>query len=283
MVPKDHAVEDGYVENEQENDGDGVENGAAAQQVIEDIVGGSVALHEEHVVGSQGDVSDVGGDAEAAQDGIGDPGVLLLQATHARKSDVQGSESRDAVRHARGHVVQGQDGVGVVVLTGTYGAQDTAQQAEDQHEVQGGLSQLALGKGGQGDGDELDAAQEQGQVVLPGGGIAASVEHDNDLKDLHDVYEDGRDDEGAVLFLVALASVAEAEKDGQGQHGEDQAGGEDEMLRGEVSFGLAGVAADAEKFFHGDSFLWLRWTFWGGGDLPSFDKPIIAQKSIMRS
>ena len=116
-----------------------------------------------------------------------------------------------------------------------------------------------------------------------GGRLVASVDHDGDLEDLHGVYEDGRDDEGAVLVSIALALIADAQQNGQDDGGEDQAGGEDQMLGGEVSLRLAGIAANAEKFFHGDSFLWVRWMLVGGGDLTRFDTPIIAQKSIMRS
>ena len=92
-------------------------------------------------------------------------------------------------------------------------------------------------------------------MVLPAGGIVAAVEHDGNLEDLNGVHEDGCDDQSPVLFGIAAPLVAQSQQDRQHDHGQDQARDENEMLGGEVSFRLTGIAANAEKFFHGrDSF-----------------------------
>ena len=247
---EEDPVKCGYVDEEHGDHTDGVEDGVPADEVIEDVVGGSVALHEEHVVGAHGDIAKVGGDTEGAQYGKGDPDVPLLHAGQPRQTDVQGGKARNAVGHARGHVVQGQNRVCVIVLPRPNGAQNGPQKTEYENEIQSGLPQPSLGKGGQGDGDELNTAQKQGKVVLPGGGIVAPIEHDRDLEDLHGIHEDGGDHKGEILLPLTSAAVAQTQPNGQGEHGKDQAGDEDQVLGGEIPFRLTGIAADAEKFFH---------------------------------
>ena len=88
------SVKDGYVEDEQGYNGQGIQDGASSQEVIEDIVGGAVALHEEHVVGAPGYIGQVCGNTEDAQDEVGDPDVLLLHAGQTRQADIQGSKGQ---------------------------------------------------------------------------------------------------------------------------------------------------------------------------------------------
>ena len=251
MDQEEDPVKGGYIDEEHGDHADGVEDGVPADEVIEDVVGGTVALPQEHVVGVQGRVCDESGGAEDGEDGVGDGDVSLLHAGLPRQDDVEGGEARDAVGQARGYVVQGEDGVGVVVLPRADRAQDGAQEAEDEDKIQGGLPHTSFGEGGQGDGDELDAAQEQGEVVVPGGGIITAVAHDGDFGDLNGVHEDGGDDQSPIFRAILPAAVAEPQPDGQGKHGAEQGSDEKDMLPGQVSFGLAGITADAKKFFHG--------------------------------
>ena len=100
---EENAVESGYVDQKQHQYTQRVQNGTAAQQVVQDVVGGSVSLHEEHIVGAKGYVGQVSGDAEAAQNGEGDPDIPLLHAGHARQPDVEGGKAGDAVGDSRGY------------------------------------------------------------------------------------------------------------------------------------------------------------------------------------
>ena len=249
---KKHSVEGDYVDQEQGDHANRVQNGTASQQIVENVVGRSVACFEEHIVGAQRHVSGKGRNAEATENGKGDPDVSFLHAGQTRQANIEGSKGRDAVRQARGHVVQGKDGVGVVVLSCADCAEDTAQHAEDQHEIQCSLLQSSFGKGGEGNGNELDTAQEQRKKIVPcGGGVVAPIDHDNDLEDLHGIHQNGRTNEGELLFARIGTLVAKAQKDGQSEGEQHETGGKDEMLGREIPFGLAGISADAEKFFHG--------------------------------
>ena len=88
-------------------------------------------------------------------------------------------------------------------------------------------------------------------MVLPGGGVVASVAHDGDLDDLNGVHEDGGDDQGHVPRAIVLAAVAEPQPDRQGEHGKKQESNKEDMLPGQIALGLAGVSVNTEKFFHG--------------------------------
>ena len=77
---KIHAVERQNVEDEQKDHADGVEDRIAAHQGIEDLVGRSVASHQEHIVIIQQTVGDHGAGAKAKENGKGDEDVLFFQA-----------------------------------------------------------------------------------------------------------------------------------------------------------------------------------------------------------
>ena len=248
------TVEGGYVDQEQAYHADGVKNGVAAEEVVENIVGSAVALLQEHVVGAQGRVREIRGDTEDSENGVGDGDIAPLHAGLTRQDDVEGGEARDAVGQPRGYVIQREDGVGVIVLSRPNRAEDGAQETEDEDKVQSGFSDPSLGKGRQGNGDELDAAQKQGEVVLPGGGIVAAVAHDGDLGDLDGVHKDGGGDQDPVFGAGIPSAVAESQPDGQSEHGKEQGSRKQDMLPGQVALGLAGIAADAKKFFHDFSF-----------------------------
>ena len=66
---EEDPVKGGYIDEEHGDHADGVEDGVPADEVIEDVVGGTVALPQEHVFGVQGRVCDESGGAEDGEDG----------------------------------------------------------------------------------------------------------------------------------------------------------------------------------------------------------------------
>ena len=191
MGEKVYAVVNADVENKQRHHGQRIENLVAAHQIIEDIIGGAVACHQEHVIVTQQHIGDVGGNAEEQQNTEGDADILALHAGHAADEDVQGGKAGDGVGQAGNHIVKGKYGVVIVVLTGTVSAQHSAQNAEDGYKVQCGFFHTTLAESGQGNDDQLDAAQEQGQFVQPVPRVFVAEAHQYDLEKLQTIDKKG--------------------------------------------------------------------------------------------
>jgi hypothetical protein len=101
---------------------------------------------------------------------------------------------------AGNHIVEGQYGIATVVLTCAVGAQHRAKDAENAHKVQGSLLDPALGDGGQGNGNELDTAKKQRQIVKPIHGVVGPETHQNDLKKFKTVDQKSRPDQHPVFL-----------------------------------------------------------------------------------
>ena len=69
------------------------------------------------------------------------------------------------------HIIHGQYRIASIVLGCAISAADSAQQTEDANEIQRSLAEAAVGESGQGNGNQLDAAEEQRQIVQPVPGV----------------------------------------------------------------------------------------------------------------
>ena len=99
-----YEIESGNVKNEKSPNQERIEYGVTANEVEEDVVGGSVASHKEHVVVVDGSVNHVSGDAEARKNGKGDPHIALSHACHLGNDYVEGSEARYRMSDTRDDV-----------------------------------------------------------------------------------------------------------------------------------------------------------------------------------
>lgn len=237
------------VYNEQGNHPKGVQHRAAAEQVKEDIVRGTVTLHEEHIIGIQQKIGGIGEDAEGADNGKGDGDIALFHACHTDKDDVQGSETGGGMGDAGKHIGNRQHRVAGIVISGAVCAHHGPQQPENGHKIQRGFLDHAVAESGQGKGDELDAAQEQGQVVQPAQPAAAECTVNDDLDDFHRVHQDGSHDQHPVFLLNGFVFVTLGQQDGQPHHDHHQCGHKGQVLPGKIALRLTGIATDSEKFF----------------------------------
>ena len=116
------------------------------------------------------------------------------------------------------HIVKGQHRVGAVILTGAVSAGNSAQNTEDANEINGCVLDPTLAEGGHGDGDQLDAAKEQGQVIKNGLQTLAAEAENYNLKQLKAVNEDGGPNEDLVFLLQWGIFIAFAQEDGTKRH-----------------------------------------------------------------
>ena len=150
----------------------------------------------------------------------------------------------------RNHVVKSQDGVCAVVVARAVGAEDCAKDSEDEHKIQSGLLETAFGECCDGDCDQLDAAQEQGQIVEPCHGIMASQTGDENFEQLKSVDQKRRDDKNFVFLRIVLGLIFSPKEDCRRDHNRHQAGYKQKMLPGQKALGSTGVSTPTKKFFH---------------------------------
>lgn len=237
------------VYNKQDKHPKGIQHRAAADQVKEDIVGGTVALLEEHIIGIQQKIGGIGDDAEGEDDGKGDGDITLFYARHAGKDDVQGSKTGGGMGDAGKNIGNRQHRVAAIVIPGAVCTHYSSQKPENGHKIQRGFLDSAMTESGQGEGDELDAAQEQGQVVQPAQPAAAECTVNDDLDDFHRVHQDGSHDQHPVFLLNGFVFVTLGQQDGQPHHDHHQSGHKSKVLPGKIALRFTGIAADSKKFF----------------------------------
>ena len=180
---------------EKEHDGDGVEYLVAANEIVENIVGRSVAAHQEHIVIIGGEIHDVSQHAERRQNPEHERDIFLFHTVHFRKRDIERAEARNGVGDARNDVVHRQDGVGVIVLSCAVRAKNCAENAEHEHEIECGFLQFALRECCDRQGKQLNAAQKQRQKVKNlSKAVFAAQANDDNFKQLKRVNGDSRDD-----------------------------------------------------------------------------------------
>ena len=110
-------MEDYYVNNEEKNYDHRIQDLISANQVVEYVVGRSVASSEEHIVIIEDSIRAESRDAEGEEYRKGDRYIFLLHACHSRDRYVERCKSRYAVRYSRYHVVKGENGIASVVLS----------------------------------------------------------------------------------------------------------------------------------------------------------------------
>ena len=183
------AVEGEDIEDEQQHDADGVEDGVAADEVVDDIVGRAVAADQEHIVIVEKGVGDRRGDAEEEKNAEGDGDVLLFHACHTRDGDIERGKARDGVRDARDDVVKAEHGIGRVIVARGVGAKQRAEDAEDKDEVKRRLLEGAfLRKGGNGERDQLDRAKEKRKRIQKVPRVARAEAAKDDLEQLKRIH-----------------------------------------------------------------------------------------------
>ena len=202
-----HAVVDADVQDKQQHHQHGIQHFVAVYQIVEDVIGGAVTGHQEHIIVIQQYIGGIGSYAEAEQNGEGDMNIVLLHAGHAGDQDVQRGKTGNGMGQTGNHIVKRQHGVAAVVLTGTVSTQHRAQNAENAHKIQRSLFQATAGEGGHRNGDQLDTAQEQGQIVQPTHRVCAPEAQQHDLKQLQAVDENGGNDQHSVFLLQRAVPV----------------------------------------------------------------------------
>ena len=220
----------------------------AAHQIVENVVRCAIAPEKEHIVAIGENVGNVCGDAEEEQNAEGDENILFLHAGHAGDQNVQGAEAGNGMGNGGHHIIQTQNRISAVVVTGHIGSQNRAQKAENADKIQRRFLHPALGEGRQRNGDQLNAAQEQRQIVNPiHGCVSPDAEHD-DLKQLEAVDEDGGYDHHPVFHGIGAVFVQQAEKHSQAHHHDHHTGYKGQMLPGKIALSLTLIAAKAEEF-----------------------------------
>ena len=198
-----NEIEAGDVRKEKADDDNGVEHRVAADEVIENVVRSSVTAAQEHIVVIQQGVGNESGDAEGDQNGEGDPHIFALELAKPTDHNVQRSKARDGMGDTRDDVGEGQDGIGIIVLSCAIGAEDGAQNAENADEIQRGLFDATAAECGQRERDQLNAAQKQGQIHLPC--VGAFHAGENDFQNFKAVDQKGGPDQHVVFcFFIPL-------------------------------------------------------------------------------
>ena len=162
----------------------------------------------------------------------GDPNILLFQAGHAAENNIQSGEAGNTVGNGRYHIVKAQHGICSVVIAGANRTQYRAQHTKNADKVQSCLPDSALCEGSQRNGDQLDAAKKQGQIVKPVPGIFAAEAQQNDLEQLKAINQQRRPDQHPVLLPGQGVFVSQAQKGRKTDHDHHQRGDEHKMLPG---------------------------------------------------
>ena len=258
---KDDQIKQCDVEKEQCDNDQRVQDLVSIDEIVEDLIGGAVVSHQEHIVQIQfavgvpnGTVDDVCGGAKSTEDPKGNGHIFLFHTGHSGNAYIERRKTGYGMRDTRDDVGKGKNGICGIILAGTVGAKHRAQHTKDQNEIQSGIAESSLGKSGQRNGDELDTAQEQRKLADPDHGIAVSYTEKYDLEDLKAVNEDRRDDQNRIFLPICFAFLPEPYKNGKTNQYDHQRRNKGQVLPGQVSFG-GKIAADAEKCFHFDATL----------------------------
>ena len=227
-----HIVEAEKIDEKQSRNAQRVENGVTVYQIIQNVVGGAVALHQEHIVVVDEHVGNVCHNAEAQKDDSGGENGLSFQPCHTGDHDVKGSKTGNGVGDAGHHVIKGKDRIRIVILTCAIDTQHCAGDAENTDKVQGGFLDHAPGEGSQRDCQQLDAAQKQRQVVKPGAPALLPVAKHTDLEQLKSVDKDGGPDQDPVLYFGVQWFVSLAKQYCAEDHSGHQGCGKQQMLTG---------------------------------------------------
>lgn len=201
----------GDVDIEKKDDEDGVEYRVSADEVIDYVVGGAVAAHEEHIVVVERVICAVCGYAKRGENGEAEGNIALFHACHARDDYVEGGEACDRVGDSRDYVIKAEDWVAGVVLSCTVGACKRAEYSEDEHEVEGDLLEPSFREGGEGNCDKLDTAKEEGKVVQPTHRVFSSYAKQNYFEKLKRVYKQRGDYKSTVFVLQIAFFVAQTD------------------------------------------------------------------------
>ena len=102
------------------------------------------------------------------------------------------------------------------------GTEHGTQKAEDQNEIQGGLTDPSLGKRRQRNGNELDAAQKERQLTLPYHRVAVTDTEKQDFEDLKAVNENRGYDQNLVLLTIGFVLLSQTEEDGKTDENDHQ-------------------------------------------------------------
>ena len=243
------GMEEHNISHEESNDAQRIDNGISANKVEENVVRCSVACHQEHIVVIKKMVSGICGNAEEAENSEGDGKIFALHAGKTCKSYVKRSESGDSVCDTGYHVVKRENRVATVVLTCADGAQNSSEDSENKYEIKSGFSYTTLRKRRERNGDELNTAEEEGKRVEPTHRVVVSDAEQHDLCDLKGVNGDRRDNKSLVFGFHIFIFKVMTEQYCQGYHCDHKTGHEEDMLPGQIAFGLAGVAAESYKLF----------------------------------
>ena len=200
-----YKVKSYYIYQKQSYNAQGIKYLVAVYKAVYYIVGGAVAAAEEHIVIIQQLVCKEGGAAKAEKNGKGYPDIALFHACHSGYGYVKGCKAGNGVGKAGNHVIEAQNGITAVILPCKICAHNRAQQAEDEHEIQCRVLYSALCKGGKGNGDKLNTAQKQRQIIKPRKRILRPHAYYDKLEKLCRIYEYGGNDEHAVFgFFVFI-------------------------------------------------------------------------------
>ena len=90
---KIYSVKCEYVKDEKENNYSGVKDEMTSDKIVENVVGGSVATHQEHIIVVDYFVSYHRTGAEGKENKEGEGDVFLLHASHIGKCNVERTET----------------------------------------------------------------------------------------------------------------------------------------------------------------------------------------------
>ena len=121
---KIYSVKCEYVKDEKDNNDCGVENEMTSDKIVENVVGGSVATHQEHIIVVDYFVSYHRTGAEGKKNKEGEGDVFLLHASHIGKCNVERTETGNRMSYARNDVIKAKYGIASIILSGTVGAEN---------------------------------------------------------------------------------------------------------------------------------------------------------------
>ena len=194
-------------------------------------------------------IGGVSRDTEAQHDRKGQGEILLFHGHHTRDADIQGAEAGNGVGDCRDHVVKRKHGVRAVIIACAVSTHHRAEKTEDENEVGGDLTESALGKRRQRQGDQLNAAKEKRQVVKPAPGVGGADADQHQLEKLGCIDENGGNHQHLTLLLLRGVSVFSAEVYGKRGHHSQNKSHEKKMLPGKKALRRPLISAKAKKFF----------------------------------
>ena len=121
---KIYFVEDEDIKNKKENNYSGLKDEMTSDKIVENVVGGSVATHQEHIIVVDYFVSYHRTGAEGKKNKEGEGDVFLLHASHIGKCNVERTETGNRMSYARNDVIKAKYGIASIILSGTVGAEN---------------------------------------------------------------------------------------------------------------------------------------------------------------